>query len=299
MKRNLEEQHFGPVWFIPGENHGRYPYCHTIYIEGDGILIDPASDRERLIQLREDPGVQAVWLTHWHEDHFMHLDLFDHLPFFVSAPDAEPLADLDVFMDCYGMEEGPEREYWRPILKEQFHFRPRKPTDYLVGDHTLMLEVGPVQTIATPGHTPGHLSFFFEDPGILILGDYDLTRFGPWYGDRDSSIEETIRSVKRLKQVPARIWLAAHEDGMFEEAPGDRWDQFVRVIDERENKLLDRLKTPQTLEQIVSACIIYGRPREPKAFFEYGERAHMKKHLEKLMNEGKVFQEGKTFVLSR
>jgi glyoxylase-like metal-dependent hydrolase (beta-lactamase superfamily II) len=75
-----EERHFGPVWFIPGENRGRYPFCHSIYIEGARVLIDPASDRERLVQLRENPGVETVWLSHWHEDHFMHLDLFDGLP---------------------------------------------------------------------------------------------------------------------------------------------------------------------------------------------------------------------------
>jgi len=44
----MEEKHFGPVWFIPGENKGKYPFCHSVYIEGECILIDPASDRNRL-----------------------------------------------------------------------------------------------------------------------------------------------------------------------------------------------------------------------------------------------------------
>ena len=39
----IAEKHFGPIWFIPGENKGKYPFCHSIYIEGPGILIDPAS----------------------------------------------------------------------------------------------------------------------------------------------------------------------------------------------------------------------------------------------------------------
>ena len=77
----MRETHFGPVWFIPGKNRGRYPHCHSIYIDGPGILIDPSSDRERLKQLRERDGVNAIWLSHWHEDHIMDLDLFDDLPF--------------------------------------------------------------------------------------------------------------------------------------------------------------------------------------------------------------------------
>jgi hydroxyacylglutathione hydrolase len=299
MKEMMKEKHYGPVLFIPGENRGRYPNCHSVYIEGNKILIDPASDRERLIQLKENPGVEAVWLTHWHEDHFMHLDLFDDIPIFVSEQDAPPLSDLEIFMDSYGMDDEHEREYWRPILKKEFHFKPRRPKYFLQGGDIIHLKTGKVEVISTPGHTPGHLSFFFPGPGVLLLGDYDLSRFGPWYGDLNSSIHETIDSVKRLRNVPAKVWLASHEAGIFEEEPGIRWDQYLAVITEREEKLKDLLKTARTLEQIVAGCIIYGSPREPKMFFELGERGHMKKHLEKLMKEGQVVRDGEYYSASQ
>jgi len=299
MKEPVKERHFGPLWFIPGDNYGTYPNCHSIYVEGDGVLIDPGSNRERLTQLRETPGVREVWLTHWHEDHLMHLDLFDDLPLRISSPDAPPLADLDVFMDAYGMDIEEEREYWRVTLKEEFHYRSRQPARFLNGGEVIRLNSGDVEIISTPGHTPGHLSFFFQTQRILLLGDYDLSRFGPWYGDRESSIQKTIRSVNRLKEVPASTWLTSHEQGVFEENPGERWDQYVGVIYERERKLLDRLQSPRTLQEIVASWIIYGRPREPKAFFEFGERAHMKKHLEKLMNEGKVVRDGAYYMMSQ
>ena len=45
---DLEKRKFGPLKVIPGKNQGRYPYCHSIYIEEAGVLIDPGSDRERL-----------------------------------------------------------------------------------------------------------------------------------------------------------------------------------------------------------------------------------------------------------
>ena len=295
MTEMIKETHYGPVLFIPGENRGRYPNCHSVYIEGDKILIDPASDRKRLIKLRENPGVEAVWLTHWHEDHFMHLDLFDDIPILVSEQDAPPLSDIEVFMDSYGMDDEHEREYWPPILKKEFHFRPRRPKHFLRGGDINHLKIGTVEVISTPGHTPGHLSFFFPGPKVLLLGDYDLTKFGPWYGDLNSSIQETINSVERLRKVPARVWIASHEAGIFEEEPGARWDKYLAVITEREEKLKDLLKTARTLKQIVAACIIYGRPREPKMFFELGERGHMKKHLEKLMKEGLVVKDGEYY----
>jgi len=287
----MDEKHFGCVWFIPGENQGKYPYCHSIYIEGPAVLIDPGSNRKRLLELRDNPGVKSVWLSHWHEDHLMHLDLFDDLPLSISKPDAPPLSDLDLFLDAYGMDEQDDRRYWRSLLKKEFHFRPRHPGSFLV--HKSLIDLGPVsvEVISTPGHTPGHASFFFREPEILFLGDYDLSGFGPWYGDVHSSIEDTIRSVKLLRKIPAKKWIASHETGIFEKAPGELWDQYLNVIFEREKKLLDLLKKPQSLENIVDAWIIYGKPREPKAFFEFGERVLVKKHLEKLLTQRLVATE--------
>jgi hydroxyacylglutathione hydrolase len=285
----MEEKHFGPVWFIPGENQGKYPYCHSIYIEGPGVLIDPGSDRKRLLQLREDPGVKTVWLSHWHEDHFTHMDLFDDLPMYISEPDAPPLSDLELFMDSYGYGiDGISRDYWRSFFKEQFHFQPRKPVHFLQGGEIIHFDTVTVEAISTPGHTPGHLSFFFDEPEVLFMGDYDLTKFGPWYGDLDSSIEETIASVKRLRNITASVRVTSHETGVFEKEPGKIWDQYLAVIDKREEKLINLLDEPHTLEDIVATCIFYGRPREPKTFFEFCERAFVKKHLEKLMNQGIV-----------
>jgi hydroxyacylglutathione hydrolase len=292
----VEEQHFGPIWFIPGGNRGRYPFCHSIYIDGPGVLIDPGSNRDLLIQLRKSRGVEMIWLSHWHEDHLMHLDLFDDLPFWVSEQDALPLSDVEVFLDWYGMDNEDYRNYWRAMLKEQFHYKPRSPAQYLRGGQTLDLGAVRVEVIPTPGHTPGHLAFFFKELGVLFMGDYDLSKFGPWYGDIYSSIEETIDSVKYLRSIPAKTFLASHEQGLFLEQPGKLWDDYLDIIQAREQKLLELLTKPRTLDEIVDAWIVYGRPREPKAFYEFGERALMKKHLERFMRLGRVFKEKDRYI---
>ncbi|KKL12840.1 hypothetical protein LCGC14_2531740 [marine sediment metagenome] len=127
------------------------------------------------------------------------------------------------------------------------------------------------------------------------MADYDLTRFGPWYGDTQASIEDTIESVNRLRHIPAKVWLTCHETGIFEEQPGRLWDQYLGVIFERERKLLNLLEKPKTLMDIIGACIVYGKPREPKVFYVLGERLLMKKHLEKLINEGTVAKKGEKY----
>ena len=286
----MKRKRFGPLVFIPGENRGKYPFCHSVYIEEAGVLIDPASDRQTLIHLKETSGVQAIWLSHAHEDHFMHLDLFDAIPLYISEEDAPGISDLDVLMDYYGLDDE-FRDFWREYLKKQFHFRPRKPTGHLHGGD--IIDLGPitVEVISTPGHTPGHLSFFFRETEVLFMGDYDLTRFGPWYGDVYSSIEQTIASISRLRDVSAKVWITSHETGVLDTKDEGLWDRYLNVITEREQKLIDLLKYPRTLEDIVKACIIYGKPREPRAFFEFGERVHMRKHLERLKKKGAVQEE--------
>lgn len=291
----LREMHFGPVWFIPGQNKGKYPHCHSIYVEGAGILIDPASNRERLAELRDGPGVTAVWLSHYHEDHFMDLDLFDDLPLYIAEPDAKALSDLEAFMDAYGIDQA-SRSYWRPIFERDFHFRPRTPAGFLRQGESVSMGPVTVEVIATPGHTPGHLCFFFREEGVLFMGDYDLTKFGPWYGDVESSIEETLSSLERLKKIPAKVWLTGHEDGVFESNPGEAWEAYRRVIDRREEALLDFLREPRALQEIVDAWIVYGKPREPKVFFELGELGIMKKHLERLMRQGRVASDGEKYL---
>jgi hydroxyacylglutathione hydrolase len=293
---DLEEQHFGPIWFVPGNNRGKYPSCHSLYIEGAGILIDPASDRERLVRLRETQGVKMVWLSHAHEDHFMHLDLFDGLPLWISDKDSPPLSSLEIFLDWYGIDNKNYRQYWRQRLKEEFHFESRKPTKFLQGGQIIDLGMVTVEVISTPGHTPGHLAFFFREPGVLFMGDYDLAKFGPWYGDVNGSIEETIDSINLLRKIPAKVFLTSHETGVFMGEPGKLWDDYLGVIYDRERRLLEFLIKPKTMEEIVGAWMVYGRQREPKAFFEFGERALMKKHLDRLKRLGRVFQKGDRYI---
>ncbi|MBL0714548.1 MAG: MBL fold metallo-hydrolase [Desulfosarcina sp.] len=167
----MQERSFGPIRFIPGPNRGKYPHCHSVYVEGAGILIDPAGDRERLKRLRDEEGVQAVWLSHWHEDHFMHLDLFEDLPLAMHPADAPMLSDMETFLDGYGIEDPAARARWKSVLAETFHFKPRRPDVFLEEGRLIDLGTVGVEVIHTLGHTPGHVGLRFRQPELLFLGD--------------------------------------------------------------------------------------------------------------------------------
>ena len=284
----MSDRRFGPIRLIPGANRGRYPHSNSVYVEGAGILIDAGADEAAYRALLAGPGVKEVWLSHWHEDHLTYLDLFADLPLAQMACEAEPLADLEAFLDWYGIGKEAHRDYWRRVLAADFHFRPRKATRHFTPGEVIDLGTCTAEVIHAPGHTPGFTVFYFREPQVLYLGDYDLTAFGPWYGDRDSSIEDTIASLQRLRKIPARVWLTSHENGCFEGDATEAFDRYLAVIGAREAKLLEFLSAPRTMEDIVAACLVYRKPREPKAFFEWGEGAIMGKHIERLMRNGAV-----------
>jgi glyoxylase-like metal-dependent hydrolase (beta-lactamase superfamily II) len=227
----------------------------------------------------------------------MHLDLFEDLPLAVPFIEKAPLADLDVFLEWYGIDNVEYRDSWRKILSEQFNYRPRVPEKTFQGGEVLYIDSLTVEVIPCPGHTPGHLAFFFKEPAVLFMGDYDLGKFGPWYGDRGSSIEDTIASLAKLRQIPARTWITGHETGLFETDPGEAWDRYLNIIEEREQKLLAYLIEPRTLDEIVSQWIIYQKPREPTAFFEFGERSLIGKHLERLLSKGRIQLAGDRYLI--
>ncbi len=288
----LSVEQFGPIRFIRGNNRGRYPASHSVYVEGAGVLIDAGADAAAYRDLLAGAGVREVWLSHWHEDHLTHLDLFADLPLRMMAADAPALGGIEPFLDAYGIAREDYRDYWREVLPRDFHFRPRPVSRFFAPGEVIDLGVCSVEIIAAPGHTPGHTAFWFREPEVMFLADYDLTRFGPWYGDRDSSIELSLASLEKLASYPAEVWLTSHEDGVF---LGDTSEAFVAyrgVIDQREAKLLDFLTQPRSMEEIVAACLVYRKPREPRAFYEWGEGAIMGKHLARLLTAQAIRQDG-------
>jgi hydroxyacylglutathione hydrolase len=298
MEIDMDELHFGPLTFVPGENSGRYPFCHSLYINGDKkIIIDPASKREKLLELKEGPGVDVAWLSHYHEDHFIYLELFSDKELWMSGPDAPALENIDNILDLYGIEDKKERELWGNFMVESFNYRPRKVDRIFDENEVIDLGSVNVEVISAPGHTAGNLAFYFREVEVLFIGDYDLLKFGPWYGDRDSDIDQTIASAQKLRKIPAKVWITSHDKGVYLEDPGHLWDDFLDVIFEREAKLLELLSKPRTTDEIVEARIVYKKPREPKLFYEFGERALMKKHLDRLMSNGEVKKEGDRYQI--
>jgi hydroxyacylglutathione hydrolase len=285
------------ILLIEGGKGGRYPYSHSLYLrDGGGILVDCGSDFDEIVRLREEEGLAAILLTHYHEDHFLFLHRFPEVEVWASEGDAPALESFDVLLDRYGVAGTGEEPFFRDLFERKFPYRPRVVTRRFADRERVRFGDTEADVIIAPGHSPGHLCLHFPSEGILFLADYDLTPFGPWYGDKPCAIEEFRRSARMLAGVGARENVVSHEDPVHEGSIAAKMEAYLSVIDRREESLRKFLVRPRTRDEIVARRIVYGEER-PGPWFDYGEWALLGKHLEGMIAREEAFVEEGRYAL--
>ena len=134
--------------------------------EEDGFtVIDTgmAGMEKMIIETAKQQGqpIKRVVLTHAHSDHIGGLD-----PLKKALPDIEIIASEQSTRFIAG-DMSLEPGQANVPLKGDFPKVEARPTKTVKDNDT----VGSLKVVATPGHTPGHISFFDERDGSLIAGD--------------------------------------------------------------------------------------------------------------------------------
>ena len=293
----------GRIRFIRGR---KYPQSNSVLIDDDlRAVIDPACDEEKLRSIHAERTMDVIINSHGHEDHILYNHLFPESQLWVHALDAGVFKDVHRFLDQFfapgGMDEEMTAE-WVEFMTEVVKFQPRKPDRLLKDEEIIDFGETRVQVLHTPGHSPGHLSFHFLNEKVLFMADLDLVKFGPYYGDKASSIDDTIASLERLAKIEADIYLVSHgKEGVLDGDPA-YIERYLGVIYQREEQLVDFLKTgPKSIEEITDHGIIYGGHKLTSGAWDLSisEMAMMLKHVDRLERLGRARQEdGKYYLIS-
>ncbi len=123
-------------------------YCEVIGCPATGAaaLVDPAFEVDRLLAAAARRGwrVEAILLTHSHDDHVAGLD--------------EAARDTGAPVCCHPTEVARAREL--------------APNVRAVSDgEAVAIGAGLVRAIHAPGHTAGCVCWYLPDPGALVTGD--------------------------------------------------------------------------------------------------------------------------------
>jgi hydroxyacylglutathione hydrolase len=133
--------------------------CYLVRREGSdrALLIDPGDEAQKLQGAMEQLGVEpeAILLTHTHFDHIgavAPLARATGAPVYCPREELPVLADPSAFFGAmFGPVEGWEAEH------------------AIDGGQRLALAGFDVEVVATPGHSPGHVTFVLD--GALFSGD--------------------------------------------------------------------------------------------------------------------------------
>jgi glyoxylase-like metal-dependent hydrolase (beta-lactamase superfamily II) len=107
------------------------------------------------------------------------------------------------------------------------HFRPVK-VDKMLRDGST---IGPLQAVYAPGHTPGHLAFFWPERSALFAGDalVTLPEFGPgWFGFMLNERQNRV-SLRRMSELNAN-WIGVGHGDPVTSGGADKLRQLVQSL---------------------------------------------------------------------
>jgi hydroxyacylglutathione hydrolase len=134
--------------------------CYLVDRKGRGLVVDPGDEPERILAEAEEAetSIEAILVTHCHFDHIgavAPVAEASGAPVYCPEMEAPLLADIMAFVPFEGV--GPYESYDADVT--------------LGGGETLELAGLTLDTIAVPGHAPGHVAYSVRDESALFSGD--------------------------------------------------------------------------------------------------------------------------------
>lgn len=137
-----------------------------------------------------------------------------------------------------------------------------------------------------------------KDKKILFSGDIDLTGFGPWYGNINSDVDDFIDSINKIIELKPQIILSAHK-GLINDNIENHLNNYLNKIYENENKILEALKSPLTLDELINKKIFYRKWKNPLLLFKHFEKICLIVHLRRLLRLNLVIYTNKHYHLNK
>ncbi len=282
------------IFYIPGENNSRFPYCACLYLKGKKlrVLIDAGMGPENMAPVKA-LGIDLLILTHCHIDHRLTRMEIADVPVWCHEKEKVYFQDRDYFFTAMGFKRsGLDLNGLFDFAHGMFEIE----IDHQLTDGE-RIELGGItlETIHTPGHTPGHMAFFVPEHGLLFSGDIDLTSFGPFYGHDFADINDLLVSIKKLRQVKTNMVISGHAGPFKEDLPA-RFKNYAEVIHTRDRLLLKTLEQAKSIEDFKGSHLFYKAYPDFPDLIRWFELVHIEKHLNRLKALGKVRIKGNKWI---
>lgn len=276
-----------------------FTFSHAVLVRDEiSIMIDTGVGGA----IKEIPpdSIDIVINSHCHLDHINGNDYFSKAKKIAHPIEIQSMKDPEMTTATKGWDDlmDGDREN---IAKAIALFNPRYIEPWEIDeelDINSVIDCGKtkINVLHTPGHTQGHCSFHFPGLDFVFTADICLSKVGPWYGDPSVKICDFINSAKKIISLKPKIVTTGHVLGILNQNIDKMFEEYLSRIYRREEKILAFLKeSPQTINDLCEKKPVYED--HPSPFVIFWEKSMIKKHLEKLINEGQVKKEEKTYFI--
>jgi glyoxylase-like metal-dependent hydrolase (beta-lactamase superfamily II) len=159
---------------------------------GNAVIFDAPNDTVApLLKAARERGwdVVGLWLTHGHFDH-----IADHALVTREFPDANVI--------IHKLDEPKLIEPGSRMFELPFEIPPRSADGFVEEGQALAIGTIDVRAMHTPGHSPGHVAFYFPAEDVLVGGDLII---GGSIGRTDlpgADPKQMAHSLRRVMRLP-------------------------------------------------------------------------------------------------
>ena len=243
--------------------------------DGDVVLVDAglAPAQRRLLA----PHVDVCILTHCHAAHVAGASDFREV--WAPREEARALRGPEDFCEVAGVARR-DREQVVAWLEAAGYAPAPVAKAYRPGG---ILKLGGHEwhLVAAPGHSPGLTLLHEPKRHILFAADLDGGDHAAWYGWPSCDVDELETTALELAKVDVAILLGSHSPPR-RRGIRPMFRAIAQRVQERDRKVLNALREPRTLEELVAVAPVSGRaPVDPLE--HYFERVMAEKHLLRLL----------------
>ena len=203
-------------------------YPTLIKYKNELILIDTGypnmiSKLEKAFQNNGESfsNLTRIWITHHDHDHIGSLhairEKYPHIKVYAGADEVPYIEGREIplrMKQAVELQTHLSEEEQNEGLIFQKYLKSVEPdkVDFLLYDDMLLLD-GNIKVIATPGHTKGHVSFYFHEEKTLIAGDalvIENNKLELPFPQFPENLETAKNSAKKLAQFPISKVLCYH-----------------------------------------------------------------------------------------
>ncbi|MBB6449130.1 glyoxylase-like metal-dependent hydrolase (beta-lactamase superfamily II) [Geomicrobium halophilum] len=296
----MDIQKIGPIEVIKGQRNSKVPFSTSILVKGneaDG-LIDCGTGEEGFSYLNDYYDIQHLLLTHYHIDHVWGSMYYPNAKVFVNRIDAPKLNNPEWLAKAMGIRAlmgESELDKWLNASNQGHSYQDvlAREKEIYPYDETFTLAGRKIQMLHAPGHCEGFCCPYFPEEGVLVVGDYDLTSFGPWYNNADSDIDQLITSGEMTLNIDADYYVTSHHKGIFSRKEYEiALDNYLAIVEKRERKIIQLFKEGTAIGDLIHREVFYlNRNIAADPNFLRFEIMGIAKHLKRLAKQNPYYED--------